>query len=264
MSFLTPDEYTNKVFNMDALELMARLPDASVDAVITDFPYNTTANAWESAIALSDKLWSEIWRVIKSSAPVVTTASQPFTSLLVTRQLAKFRHEWVWEKTRPTGYLNANIAPMKAHENILVFSKTELAFYPQMTRGKPYRATRGAVGGHVRDKTVGGYETINEGWRYPKSVLHVDSVNGSHPSQKPLELYEYLILTYTKPDALIFDPFAGSGTTGVAAQHLGRLFILGDTDAGYCEVARKRLAMPYMVDMFSRLVDAPEATRNET
>lgn len=238
------------VYHMDALELLKALPAASVDAVITDFPYNTTANEWESSIALTDGLWAELRRVLKLSAPLVTTASHPFTALLVASHLKEFRHEWIWEKTRATGYLNANIAPMKAHENILVFSQESARYYPQMKPGKPYRATSGAVGGHVRDKTVGGYVTVNEGWRYPTSVLHFQSIDGEHPSQKPLDLYEYLILTYTQPGDLILDPFAGSGTTLLAARNLNRRFIGGDITLEYVDMARKRLAQPYTLNMF--------------
>lgn len=241
------------VHHADALSLLRALPDASIDSMITDFPYNTTANTWESDIALSDNLWREIWRVSKSETPVITTASQPFTSLLIVKLLKEFRCEWIWEKTRPTGYLNANRAPMKTHENILVFGRNGTIYNPQMIAGRPYRATRGAVGGHVRDKTVGGYITENDGWRYPKSVLHFDSINGVHPSEKPLALYEYLVSTYSRRGDLILDPFAGSGTTLVAARNLGRHYIGCDLSAEYVEIARQRLAQPYTQPMFETL-----------
>lgn len=245
------DDYIGKVHQIDALELMKALPSQSVNAIITDLPYGTTANEWESGIALSDTLWAEMWRVCTPFSPVITTASQPFTSLLTVKCLKQFRHEWIWEKTRASGYLNANIAPMKAHENILVFSQQSIPFYPQMTYGKPYRAIRGAVGGYVHDKTVGGYETVNDGWRYPTSVLRFESVaNGYHPTQKPLALYDYLIRTYTQIGDIVLDPFAGSGTTGVAARNLERRYILGDTNATYCDIARKRLDEPYTLNMF--------------
>lgn len=242
----------NRVLHTDALSLLAMLPSESVDAVISDFPYNTTACEWESAIGLSSELWSELWRVTKDNAAVITTASQPFTSILVANQLKRFRHEWIWEKTLATGYLNANRAPMKAHESILVFSKQAANYYPQKTAGKPYRATSGAVGGHVRDKTVGGYITDNDGSRYPRSVIRFPSAeNPEHPTQKPLNLYEYLVTTYTKPNDLIVDPFVGSGTTSIAAMMTNRRFIVGDITPEYVAIARNRLAQPFTPRLFA-------------
>lgn len=239
------DEYLNKVTCIDCLELMDALPPQSVDALISDFPYNTTANEYESDIALTDAFWRSMWRVVKPNAPVVTTASQPFTALLTVKQLKYFRHEWIWEKTRPTGYLNANIAPMKTHENILVFSQETADYYPQMEEGEPYHAKSSSVGGHIRDKSAAGHETINEGERYPKSVLHFASINGEHPSQKPLDLYTYLVRTYSLPGAIILDPFAGSGTSLLAARNEGRYFIGGEKYPEYVAMANERLRLPF-------------------
>lgn len=246
----TPER--NRVYHCDALTLLRALPSGSVEALISDFPYNTTACEWESDIGVSSALWAEIWRVVKENGAVITTASQPFTSLLIMNQLKRFRHEWIWEKSLATGYLNANRAPMKAHESVLVFSKQAANYYPQKVAGKPYRATRGAVGGHVRDKTVGGYVTENDGSRFPRSVLRFASAeNPLHPTQKPISLYEYLVSTYTQIGDLVCDPFCGSGTTALAARNLQRDFIAGDITAEYVEIARRRLAQPYTVNMFA-------------
>lgn len=237
---------------MDALVMLRGLAAGSVDAVISDFPYNTTACEWETDLALSSTFWHELRRVTKPNCAILTTCSEPFTSLITIKNRDILRHTWVWEKSRATGYLNANRQPMKAHEDIRVFSVGEVRYYPQMGVGTAYRATSGAVGGHVRDKTVGDYLTINNGERYPRSVLYFPSEgNALHPTQKPVALYEYLILTYTQPGDVILDPFIGSGTTAVAAQKLGRHYIGCDISPEYVEMARQRLAMPFMRPLFS-------------
>lgn len=230
----------DKVHCMDALELMARLPDSSVDAIITDLPYGTTACSWDEIIPF-EPMWAGVKRVLKPRGVFVTTASQPFTSKLVMSNLAWFRCEWIARKPAGTGYLNANRQPMKNHENVIVFAPNGHTYNPQMRVGTPYRATRGAVGGFVRDKSVGGYLTINDGERFPLTVLDYTWETGLHPTQKPVDLYEYLIRTYTQPGDVVLDFCCGSGTTAVAAAKLNRRFIAGDTDAGYCAIARRRL-----------------------
>jgi len=238
----------NQIYCMDAFELMAQLPDNSVDMVLTDMPYNITACEWESKIDLA-QFWLHVRRIVKPKAAVVCTASQPFTSRLVMSNILCFRHEWIWEKSQGTGYLNANRAPMKSHENILAFALQAPDYYPQLEKGQPYRATRGAVGGFVHDKTVGGYTTENNGSRYPKTILHYDNETGLHPTQKPVALFEYLIRTYTQAGDLVLDPFIGSGTTAIAARNLGRQFIGCDLSQEYVDIANKRLAQPYNVPL---------------
>lgn len=237
---LLPPPLINKVNCMDALQLMGLLPAQSVDAIITDLPYGTTACTWDEIIPFAP-MWAGVKRVLKRRGVFVTTASQPFTSKLVMSNMAWFRCEWIARKPMGTGYLNANRQPMKNHENIIVFAEGQHDYYPQMRYGIPYRATRGAVGGFVHDKSVGGYLTVNDGERYPLTVNDFNWVTGLHPTQKPVALYEYLIATYTQPGELVLDFCCGSGTTGVAARNLKRDYILADTDAGYCEIARERL-----------------------
>ena len=242
----------DSVYCMDALTFLGTLDSGSVDAVISDFPYNTTACEWETDLALSSMFWRELRRVSKPNGAILTTCSEPFTSLITVNNRDILRHIWVWEKSRATGYLNANRQPMKAHEDIRVFAAAKVRYYPQMGEGIPYRATSGAAGGHVRDKTVGGYLTINNGERFPRSVLFFPSEgNALHPTQKPLRLYEYLVRTYTRPGDTVLDPFAGSGTTLVAAQKLGRRFIGCDLSPEYVEIARQRLAEPYTLPLFA-------------
>jgi site-specific DNA-methyltransferase (adenine-specific) len=228
------------ITNTDLFTLCDGLPDASIDMILCDLPYGTTACSWDTVIPFAP-MWERFKRVIKPRGAIVLTASQPFTSALVMSNVAWFRCEWIWRKPQGTGYLNANRQPMKNHESAVCFAEGEHNYYPQMRKGEPYVATSGNVGGFVRDKSVGGYVTINLGERFPLTVLDYNAESGLHPTQKPVALFRYLIRTYTQPGEVVLDPCVGSGTTALAAQVEGRHFICGDTDADYCEIARARL-----------------------
>lgn len=243
------EEWLNTIQHTDLLTLCGALPSQSIDMILCDLPYGTTACAWDSIIPL-EPMWEQFKRVIKPRGAIVLTASQPFTSKLVMSNPEMFRCEWIWEKPKGSGYLNANRLPLKAHEACLVFAFGLHDYYPQMKSGKPYRATRGAAGGYVQDKTVAGYLTVNNGDRYPTTVIDFDIETGLHPTQKPVALFEYLIRTYTQAGELILDPCIGSGTTAIAARQTGRQFIGGDLTLEYVEIARKRLAMPYTPPLF--------------
>jgi site-specific DNA-methyltransferase (adenine-specific) len=235
----------------DWRDLLRAIPAGSVDLLLTDMPYGITACDWDKRPDL-DEWWRLVKPVMKPRGAVVCTASQPFTSMLVMSNLKWFRYEWVWEKSLPTGYLNASRVPLKRHENVLIFYQRSGNYVPQFTTGEPYRAMSGTVAGVVRDKSVGGWLTENNGRRYPVSVIQIDSeTDPRHPTQKPLALLDYLIRTYTQPGDLVVDPFVGSGTTAVAARNTGRHWIVGDLDAGYCEIARRRQAEPYTLPMFA-------------
>jgi site-specific DNA-methyltransferase (adenine-specific) len=237
------------IHEADLFDLCGRMGDQSVDMILADLPYGTTACSWDTVIPF-EPMWAAFRRIIKPRGAIVLTASQPFTSALVMSWPQGFRHEWIWEKSLATGYLNANIAPMKSHESALVFGVGGVDYFPVMERGRSYRATSGAVGGHVRDKTVGGYVTINDGARFPRSIIPVNSaIDPIHPTQKPVALFEYLIRTYTQPGELVFDPTAGSGTTAVAARNTGRHYIVGDSSAEYVAIMRERLGKPYTLPM---------------
>jgi site-specific DNA-methyltransferase (adenine-specific) len=205
----------------------------------------TTACAWDTVIPFAP-MWAAFKRVIKPRGAIVLTASQPFTSALVMSNVDWFRCEWIIRKPAGTGYLNANRQPMKNHESAIVFAKGEHNFYPQMRIGKPYSATSGAVGGFVRDKTVGGYLTINNGDRYPLSVIETTwATCGLHPTEKPEDVFRYLIRTYTQEGDIVLDPCVGSGTTAVAARACKRHYICGDSSAEYVAIAQDRLRMPF-------------------
>ncbi len=238
----------------DAIELLRQLPDYSVDLIATDPPYNTTACDFESDIALQDTLWAEIWRVLKPNRAVVMTGSQPFTTLLIYRNLKYFRHSWVWEKSRGTNYLNANREPMKAHEDVIVFGNGAVDYYPQMVSGAAYAKNRTSAGDYIHDKDVAGYRTANTGSRYPRSVLRFASVsNPVHPTEKPCELMKYIVATYSNENDIVLDMFCGAGTTLDAARQLGRRYIGCDFDNQWVQHTRKRLTLPYNVGLFREL-----------
>lgn len=244
---------TNSIYCMDLFDLCAALPRQSVDLILADLPYQTTQNIWDVLIPF-DPMWKAFTRITKPGAPIVLTASQPFTSQLVVSNMKLFRYEWIWRKSQATGFLDANRKPMKQHESILVFCDGRAPYYPQMSKGEPYKSI-----GNGRTTNYGKFDrvgTVNEsGDRYPKTVIDFDVENGLHPTQKSTELFSYLIRTYTRPGELVFDPTCGSGTTAIAARAEGRRFICGDQDAGYVQVARDRLAAPY-TPMFPAMLDS--------
>lgn len=250
LALATIETFKNQVIHTDLLTLCASIPRASIDMILCDLPYGTTACSWDEIIPL-EPMWAQFKRVIKPRGAIVLTASQPFTSKLVSSNYEMFRCEWIWQKSKGSGYLNANRLPLKSHEVCLVFAFGLHNYYPQMKTGKPYRATSGAAGGYVQDQTVAGYLTINNGDRYPTSVIDFDIETGLHPTQKPVALFEYLIRTYTRPGEIILDPCVGSGTTAIAARQTGRHFICGDRELEYVNIARERLAQPYTEPMFA-------------
>lgn len=235
----------NEIIQGDCLEVMKRIPDGSVDMILADLPYGTTRNKWDSIIPL-DELWTEYERVIKERGAIVLTAQTPFDKILGVSNLKLLRYEWIWEKDRASGHLNAKKMPMKAHENILVFYKKLPTYNPQMTYG--HKPTN--MGGRRLKETTnyGKFDNIITGGqttRYPRSVQKYNVVNSAygieHPTQKPVELFEYLIRTYTNEGELVLDNVIGSGTTAVAAINTGRNFIGIEQEPEYVEIARKRV-----------------------
>lgn len=236
--------FVHEVHHGDCLQVMAGMADQSVDLVLCDPPYETTQNAWDTVIPF-EPMWAHLWRICRG--PVVLTAIQPFSSALVMSQPQFFRHEWVWEKNKATGHLNAKKAPMRAHELALVFSRKPLLYRPQMTDGhKPgnyaVRRTYTPNYGSQRPTEYGGSTQ-----RYPRSVQKFPIINNDdpqkmHPTQKPEAWMEYLIRTYSDEGATVLDFAMGSGTTGAACRSTGRRFIGIEKDARYFEFARGRLA----------------------
>lgn len=223
----------------DCLELLKTIPDGSVDMVLVDLPYGTTRNRWDSVIPF-DSMWEQINRVCKSNAAKLFFAQTPFDKLLGASNLQQLKYEWIWEKEAGTGFLNSKKMPLKNHENVLVFYKDLPKYNPQMRQGKPYTAKKGHHGtNYGQDK---GAITVSTGERYPLSVLRFNrDKNKFHPTQKPVELLEYLIKTYTQENETVLDFTMGSGSTGVACVNTGRKFIGIELDDKYFNIAQQRI-----------------------
>ena len=241
----------NKTYNVEAIEFMSQLPDNSVDMILCDLPYGTTRNKWDCEISLPN-LWEQYERITRDSGAIVLTAQTPFDKVLGASNLRLLKYEWIWEKEAGTGHLNSNFAPLKSHENILVFSKLSASFVkdkskamkynPQMEIGKPYTTTKGSLSTNYDTKWDKIVTTENSGERYPKTVLrYARDREKLHPTQKPVALFEYLIKTYTNESDIVLDNCMGSGTTAVACKNTGRNFFGCELDEKYCEIANKRL-----------------------
>lgn len=232
----------------EALQVMATLDAGSIDAIITDLPYGTTACSWDEIIPF-EPMWVQVKRILKPRGVFVTTASQPFTSKLVMSNLEWFKYEWVWEKSLAMNFLDVNIKPLKAHENICVFYSGGITYNPQKTQGKPWKKTdrnpdRAAQYGSIKPQN-----RKSDGGRFPRSVIEFSNGNNNnngHPTQKPVALYTYLVLTYTNPSDTVLDFCMGSGTTGVSCVNTGRNFIGCDNNAEYYEIAKKRIEQAQM------------------
>ena len=230
----------DKIYNMDCLEGMKQIPDGSVDAIICDLPYGTTANKWDSIIPL-DQLWAQYKRIAKPSAPIVLFAQCPFDKVLGASNIPMLKYEWIWEKEMGTGFLNAKNAPLKNHENILVFYKERPVYNPQMRKGEPYKCKQGGVSSNYdnKDKNI---VTINEGERYPLTIIKFDrDADAFHPTQKPVDLLRYLVKTYTNEGDTILDNCMGSGTTAVACIKEKRHFIGFELNKEYYDKACLRI-----------------------
>ncbi len=256
----------------DCLEVMKSIKSGSVDAIITDPPYGTTACKWDSVIPF-DKMWEQLNRIIKPNGAIVLTASQPFTSALIMSNPKMFRYEWIWEKQYATNFMGAKNAPLKYHENVVVFSKNKHFYQPQqykvieledvqsMTKkelqnfftlrdyDKFAKVDRRKNVNNIADRNechlgkVKHTRKVDDGFRNPKSVIKINGSknNNVHPTQKPVELMEYLVKTYTNENDTVLDFTMGSGTTGVACKNLNRKFIGIELDENYFNIAKERI-----------------------
>lgn len=227
---------------------MSYIDDKSIDMILCDLPYGTTACKWDTVIPF-EPLWSHYKRIIKDNGAIVLTASQPFTSALVMSNIKMFKYEWIWQKTRKTGFANANRQPLRNYEDVLVFYNGQCKYNPHgikkkhepivVNRKKPKNNT---VNAGENDGSLC-KEYIQEFENYPSQVLKIQSDgNTKHPTQKPVALFEYLIKTYTNEGELVLDNCAGSGTTAIACLKTNRNYILIEQESKYCEVANRRIA----------------------
>lgn len=243
------------LINGDCLEVMPTLPSASVDLILCDLPYGTTACSWDAVIPF-DRLWAEYRRIIRGNGAIVLTAAQPFTTALIASNLPMFKYCWVWEKSNASGFAHAKNMPLKNYEDVCVFSNGVIAhasqsknrmpynpqglvYSPKVCRNAPRHKEESAFGNRPSHK-----DSYTQEWtNYPSQVQRFTSVSGAqHPTQKPVALMEYLIRTYTNPGDLVLDNCMGSGTTGVAAVQAGRNFIGIERDPEYFAICQKRIA----------------------
>ena len=226
----------NTIYNEDCLEGMKRIPDGSVDMILCDLPYGTTACKWDSIIPF-EPLWEQYERVIKDNGAIVLTASQPFTTKLIDSNIDLFRNCWVWNKKISGNPLLAKHQPLKVHEDICVFSKKRHNYYPQMRKGK----MRKKGGGRSKLFDMEMSAKYSDEY-YPISIIEFSNAKrGVHPTQKPVALFEYLIKTYTNEGETVLDNCMGSGTTAIAAINTNRNYIGFELDEGYYKASLDRI-----------------------
>lgn len=232
---------SNSLIHGDMLEKMNGIPDKSVDMILTDLPYGTTQNKWDSVIPL-DKVWQQYERVIKDNGVIVLTAQTPFDKVLGASNLKLLRYEWIWEKSKATGHLNAKKMPLKNHENLLVFYKKLPTYNPQGIIRKMNPTIRKGRKGNGSNYGKSDKDAIQEYENYPKAILKFPSESKTvHPTQKPIALLEYLIKTYTNEGDLVLDSTMGSGSTCIACINTNREYIGIELEEEYYNIATKRV-----------------------
>lgn len=239
----------NKIYNLDCIKGMRLIDDKSIDMILCDLPYGTTNCSWDNIIPF-DKLWEQYERIIKNNGAIVLTASQNFTTKLIMSNFKIFRYEWIWKKNTCTGFQNAKKMPLKSHENICIFYKKLPTYNPQgvirIDKKIKAGATKGGrilLGDDYSIKAKLNNEYIQEYKNYPKSVLEIKKeVKNIHPTQKPVELFEYLIRTYTNKNELVLDNCIGSGTTAIACINSSRNYIGFEVNNKYFNLANERIS----------------------
>jgi DNA modification methylase len=229
------------LYNGDCLVEMDKIPDGSIDMVLTDPPYGTTACKWDSIIPL-EPMWEQLNRVVKPHGAIVMTASQPFTTTLISSNLDMFKYCMVWDKGRPCGSMLAKRRPLKYHEDVVIFYEKQPEYNPQMTVGLMQSKAAGGNSDNYGEIPIVRYKSDKY---YPRSIQTFKACHNMtgkvHPTQKPVALMEYLIKTYTNETEAVLDFTMGSGTTGVACKNLNRDFIGIELDEKYFNIATKRI-----------------------
>jgi len=252
-----------KLLKGDCLELMKDIPNGSIDMILADLPYGTTACKWDTIIPF-EPLWMQYKRIIKDNGAIVLTASQPFTSALVMSNIKMFKYEWIWDKVVGANFMNLKNQPFKVHENILIFSKSaNFAFNPIRINRTSESLKRDPVGKsriisqknrkdkaeHYNNKPINDIILNKDGLKHPISIIKFSKIAkikrynspNKHPTQKPTILFEYLIKTYTNEGDMVLDNVMGSCTTGIACLILKRNFIGMELNDKYFEIAEKRI-----------------------
>ena len=241
-----------ELLNGDCLEVMKSIPDKSIDMVLCDLPYGTTACKWDVPLPLK-QLWEQYDRITKKNAAILLFSAQPFTTDLICSNRKNFRYEIIWQKTNAQGFLNANKMPLRAHENILVFYKNLPTYNPNKNKCERHRSCKknGLGRSQQYGRTMMHTIWVETGLRYPTDVIKFSNWNGSlfgknvshvkHPTAKPVDLLEYLIKSYSNPGDTILDNCMGSGSTGVACVNTNRDFIGIELDDNYFSIAKDRI-----------------------
>jgi SOS regulatory protein LexA len=259
------ENFENKVFEGDCLKIMKSIPEKSIDMILCDLPYGTTQNNWDSPIPI-EKLWEQYERIIKDNGAIVLTAQGMFSAKLMLSNPKLFKYKIVWEKSKPTNFLNAKKQPLRKHEDILVFYKQQPEYHPQMTKGEPYNK------GFRKNQLTGSYgdfkavEVKSNGERYPTDVVYFKTAESEgtvyHPTQKPVDLGRYLIKTFTKEEHIILDNTCGSGSFLVSAILENRKFIgIEKNEAVYLH---KKNKVDYIDICRKRITEAKEKYRLES
>ena len=255
-----PHDALNEVICADAMGELEKIPDESINLILTDIPYGETGNDWDKDDIDLGFLMSQFGRILKKDGCVAMTATMRMAVEIIKsvnlwrspNYRLNYKYEWVWEKDNGTNVLSANHQPLRVHEFVLIFGKQAVTYtprnlymkyHPQKTEGKPYKQVSGKQSKNWKGGKVEGFETNNEdGMRHPRTVQFFKRDKDKlHPTQKPVALFEYLIKTYTNKDDIVLDPFIGSGTTAVAAKMLGRNYIGIEKNFEYIKIAEDRL-----------------------
>lgn len=238
------EDMHNHIIHGDCLDIMPLIPNKSIDMICCDLPYGTTSCKWDIVIPL-DKLWEQYERIIKDDGAIVLFGTQPFTSILINSNLKLFKYEVIWGKSKCGSPLTAKYRILSKHENILIFGKGRIKYNPQMEKGEPYKRKWTPNKNNNHNFGIKGVSTDNKGTRYPTSILNFPQKwrrqDQVHPTQKPIELYEYLIRTFSNEGDIILDNSAGSGGVGVACNNVNRNYILIEKEYNYCLIADKRV-----------------------
>jgi site-specific DNA-methyltransferase (adenine-specific) len=242
----------NKIYNEDCLQGMKRIQDASIDMILCDLPYGVTDCKWDSVIPF-DLLWEQYERIIKKNGAVILFGIEPFSTKLRLSNLSLYKYDWIWLKSKVTGFVHAKNSPMRKHENISVFSKAPIGhkstlkekrmiYNPQnLLEKKEHNKTLKKFGGTIGKRPSHKKNYISEYTNYPTSVLEFASDSKLHPTQKPVALCEYLIKTYTNENDIVLDNCIGSGTTAIACINTNRNFIGFEIEKKYADIANKRI-----------------------
>ena len=247
MSNIIPDSFGGgySLFNDDCLNVMQRIPDKSIDFILCDLPYGSTRNKWDSVISF-DNLWKQYSRIIKDNGCLALFCDGLFMADLMKSNIKMWRYNLIWDKQRGCDFLNANVKPLKSHEEIAIFYKKKPTYNKQFWYSTPYKKTKnGSLSTNYGDRGVAFTESL-DGARNPLSILsYARDGNRFHPTQKPIALLEYLIRTYTNEGDLVLDNCMGSGSTGVACMNTKRRFIGIEIEQKYFDIAKKRIDSVY-------------------